>query len=203
MVYDPHDRTGDSWPDDLFSDGVNLSLGLTWAGEVFGRNSSVNVTGIYSTEEKIDLSEIALPPELRTRTEDGAYNISLKVSHLIMESSSYPGQGLGVYGKAAIADGNPNPIESSFSGGFAGHRLVPGRPDDVFGIGYFFYDFSKDLKSAVSPLFNFNHEHGVEVFYNLAATPWFKITADLQWIQPASGDNDNAWIGGLRANVRF
>jgi porin len=182
MIYDPQDRTGDYWPDDLFSDGVNLSLGGTWAGEVFGRRSSFNITGIYSTEDQIDLREIALPPELRTKTKDGAYNISLKVSHLLLESSSHPGQGLGVYGKAAIADGNPNPIQASFSGGFAGHRLVPSRPYDVFGIGYFLYNFSKDVKSVVRPLLSFDDEQGAEIFYNLAVT---------------------AWVGGLRANFKF
>ncbi|UCD91132.1 MAG: carbohydrate porin [Desulfobacterales bacterium] len=203
MVYDPHDRTGDYWPDDLFSDGVNLSLGATWTGKVFERPSSINLTGIYSTEDSIDLSEILLPPDLQTGTKDGAYNVSLKVSHLMLESSTHPGQGLGLYGKAAVADGNPNPIEASFSGGFAGHRLVPGRPNDVFGIGYFFYNFSKDLKSAISPLFNFDDEQGVEIFYNLSVTPWFRVTADLQWIHPANSDKDDAWLGGLRANVRF
>jgi len=203
MVFDPHDRTDDYWPDNLFSDGVNLSLGVTWAGDVFDRLTSINLTGIYSTEEKIDISEIALPPELRTQTKDGAYNISLKVSHLVLESSTHPGQGLGLYGKAAVADGNPNPIEASFSGGLAGHRLVPGRPHDSFGIGYFYYNFSDDLKSAVSPLVRFDDEQGVEIFYNLAVTPWFRVTADLQWIDPAVGASDDAWIGALRANVRF
>lgn len=203
MVFDPLDRTGDYWPDDLFSEGVNLLLGGTWAGKVFGRPSSVGLTGTYSTEDKVDLGDIVLPPDLRTETKDGSYNISISMSHLLLESDAHPGKGLGIYGKAAVADGNPNPIKMSFIGGFAGHRLVPGRPDDVFGIGYFYYDFSDDLKSAVQPLLNFDHEQGIEIFYNLAVTPWFRVAADLQWIQPANSDNDNAWIGGLRANIRF
>lgn len=203
MAFDPQDRTGDYWPDDLFSDGVNLSLGGTWAGKVFGRPSSVGLTGTYSTEDKIDLGDIALPPDLQTGTEDGSYSISINMSHLLLESATHPGQGLGLYGKAAIADGNPNPIESSFTGGFAGHRLVPGRPHDVFGIGYYLYNFSEDLKNATTPVLNFGDEQGVEVFYNLAVTPWFRIAADLQWIEPASADNDDAWVGGLRANMRF
>ena len=133
--------------------------------------------------------------------------------HLVYDSSNYVfladlvhpehGKGLGIYGKAAVTDGNPNPIKTSFIGGLAGHRIVPGRPHDSFGIGYFRYDFSDDLKSAVQPLLNIDAEQGIEVFYSLAVTPWFRVAADLQWIQPASGDNDDAWVGGLRANVRF
>ena len=203
MIFDPDDRTGDYWQDDLFSDGVNLSFGVTRDGDAFGRRTSINFTGTYSTEDQADLSEIVLPPELRTGIKDGAFNFSVKISHLLIESSSHPGQGLGIYGRAAIADGNPNPIETSFTGGFAGHRLVAGRPDDVFGIGYYYYDFSGDLKSAVQPLLNFDHEQGIEIFYNLAVTPWFRLAADLQWVRPANGDKDDAWVGGLRANIRF
>ena len=203
MIFDPDDRTGDYWPDDLFSDGVNLSFGVTWDGDAFWRRTSINFTGTYSTEDQADLSEIVLPPELRTGIKDGAYNLSVKISHPRCEMSSHPGQGLEIYARAAIADGNPNPIETSFTGGFAGHRLVAGRPDDFFGIGYYYYDFSGDLKSAVQPLLNFDHEQGIEIFYNLAVTSWFRLAADLQWVSPASGDNDNAWIGGLRGNIRF
>jgi len=45
----------------------------------------------------------------------------------------------------AIADGNPNPIRSSFIGGVAGHAIVPGRPLDVFGVAYYFSDLSNEL----------------------------------------------------------
>jgi len=203
MAFDPDDRTGEYWVDDLFSNGVNLSLGATWAGKAFGRTSSINLAGIYSTKDSVKIAEVLLPPELRTGTKGGAYNVSLKVSHLLLESAIVPGQGLGLYGKAAIADGDPNPIEASFSGGFAGHRIVPGRPLDTFGIGYFYYDFSRDLRSAVAPLLNIENEQGFEIFYNLAVTPWFRVTGDLQWIDPANGDNDHAWIGGLRASMIF
>lgn len=203
MAYDPHDQTSDYWQDDLFKDGVNLSLGTTWTGKLLGRPSSINFTGIYSTERSTDHREFLLPPDLQTKTKDSSYNVSLKISHLLLESSTHPGQGLGIYGKAAIADGNPNPIEASFSGGISGHRIVPGRPLDSFGVGYFYYNFSDDLKSAVAPLVNFDNEQGAEIFYNLAVTPWFRVTADLQWIDSAIGANDHAWIGALRANVRF
>lgn len=203
MVYDPLDRTSDYWPDDLFSDGVNLSIGAKWTGKVWKRPSSISLTGRYSTEESIDLSELVLPPDLRTGAKDGAYNISLDFSHLLLESSTHMGEGLGIYGKAAIADGNPNPIEATFICGVAGHKIVSGRPNDTFGIGYFYYVFSSDLKSAVTPLIKFRDEQGVEIFYSFAITPWFLVSADIQWIDPSIEASERAWIGALRANVRF
>ena len=85
-------------------------------------------------------------------------------------------------------------------------QVVPGRPDDVFGLGYYYYDLSDELQSALSPLSpraQIDDEQGVEVFYNLAVTPWFQITADLQWIDPARAVFSHAWVGGLRATLIF
>jgi porin len=73
----------------------------------------------------------------------------------------------------------------------------------VFGIGYYFYNLSKDLQAATGPVFPLHDEQGVEMYYNLAVTPWFRVTADLQWIDPANGNIEDAWVGGLRANVTF
>ncbi|MEA3230857.1 MAG: hypothetical protein U9Q05_03770 [Thermodesulfobacteriota bacterium] len=42
---------------------------------------------------------------------------------------------LGIYLKAAIADGNPNPIKSSILGGISGKALFFSRPD-IFGKRY-------------------------------------------------------------------
>jgi len=80
---------------------------------------------------------------------------------------------------------------------------VPGRPLDYFGVGYFVYDFSDQLQDAVAAIGSFTDEQGVEAYYNVAVTPWLRVTADLQWINPASGANESMWVGGLRAKVAF
>lgn len=203
MVFDPDDRTNDYRVDELFENGVNISLAGGWSGKFLERSSSLGITATYSTKEGADLSEILLPPDLKTGGKEGSYNIALSGSHLLYELSDQPGKGFGIYGKAAIADGNPNPIQSSFVGGFAGNGIVPGRPLDHFGVGYYFYDWSNDLQSATAGAFPIHDEHGVELFYNLAVTPWFRISADLQWVHPAKGIFDDAWLGGLRANILF
>jgi porin len=88
-------------------------------------------------------------------------------------------------------------------GGFAGQGVVPGRERDTFGVGYYYYAFSDALRSAVSPVAEFDDEHGLEVYYSLAATPWFRLTADLQVVNPASGASRTAVTGAVRANVVF
>ncbi len=203
MVFDPNDQTTNYSPKELFNDGVNVSLGLSWTGALAGRRSSAGITGTYSTAEGIDLSEIALPPELRTTTKQGSYNVGVDLSHLLLERPQANGRGLGVYARAAIADGNPNPIRGSFVGGIAGEGMVAGRPNDTFGIGYFYYGFSKDLRNSVAPLVEFEDEQGVEAYYTFVPVPWLRLTADLQWVDPARGANRSIWVAGARVRIAF
>lgn len=203
MVFDPQDRTGDYWIDGLFAKGVNISVGATWNGAISGRPSSIGVTSTVSTKRGKDLGDFLLPPGLVSSTRKGSYNIAVQFSHLMVESAAAKGKGLGIYAKAAIADGNPNPIRASVAAGLAGHALIAGRPRDSFGIGGFYYKFSDVLQETAAPLARFRDETGVEAWYSLAATPWLKLTADAQVISPARGDRPTSLILGLRGNVAF
>jgi porin len=203
MIYDPNIQTDNYALGDLFSDGVNVSLAGTWTGEWAGRPSSVNVQAIYSTQEKQDLRDSFLPPDLQTGRSSRIWHASVKVAHLLVESPTKPGEGLGIYGKAGISDGKANVFQAFFSGGLAAHGMIPGRRDDVVGLGYYYYNFSDELQSVVAPLADFEDEQGVELFYNFAVTPFFHVSADLQWIDPGNGSNPSAWLGALRASVTF
>ena len=203
MAYDPDDQTGDYGVDQLFNDGVILALSASWSGELAGRTTSVSLGGKYDTGEGADLSEALLPPDLKSGTKDGAFNISMDFSHMLYETPARDGNGLGIYLKGAIADGNPNIIQRSAVAGFAGHGIIPGRPLDVVGLGCFYYNFSDDLQDATAPLAEFDDEQGLELFYNMAVTPWLHITADLQWVNPATGANDDALFAALRTQIVF
>jgi porin len=127
----------------------------------------------------------------------------VELSHLLVESAVVRGKGLGAYAKAAIADGNPNPIKRSFVGGVAGHAVVPGRPLDCFGVGYFFYDFSDELQDAVAPVGSFKDEQGIEADGVYVPVPWLRLSANLQRVNPANGANPAVWLGGVRARLEF
>ena len=203
MVFDPNDQTTNYSLNRLFADGVNVSLGLGKSGEIAGRRSSGVITAIYSTAEGTDWSTIGLPPGSETTTKQGSYNFAVEFSHLLLESAGSPGKGLGLYAKAAVADGNPNPVKRSLVGGVAGHAIVPGRPLDYFGVGYFFYDFSDELQDAVAPVGRFNDEQGIEGYYTFVPAPWLRLTANLQWVNPANGANPSVWVGGVGMRVEF
>jgi porin len=203
MVFDPNDQSTNYSLNRLFEDGVNASLGLAWSGDVAGRKSGAAITATYSTAEGTDWSQFTFPPGSQTTTKKGYYNVAVELSHLLVASDDVPGKGLGLYAKAAIADGNPNPIKRFFVGGIAGHAIVPRRPLDYFGVGYFYYDFSDELQNAVAPLGSFKNEQGIEAYYAFVPAPWLRLTANLQWVNPAYGTNPSVWVGGVRLRVEF
>jgi porin len=203
MVFDPEDRSRDYFPGDLFKTGVNVSVGGTWGGTIAGRASSIGITSTVSTKRGANLEDILAPPGLVTDDIKGSYNIALQVTHRLLESAQVKGKGLDLAVKVATADGNPNLIRRSIVIGLAGHALVPGRPDDSFGVGGFAYDFSDALQDAVDPLVEFTDEQGLAAWYSFAVTPWLKLTADAQIINPARGEADTAVVTGFRANLAF
>jgi porin len=46
-------------------------------------------------------------------------------------------------------------------------------------------------------------ERGLELFYNMAVTPWCHLTADLQVVTPILASAETALVLGLRAKFDF
>lgn len=203
QVFDPNDQSGNYWPNNLFADGVNFSAGATYATTISDRPTTFNLTGTYSTKEGADLNNFLLPPDLQGGTRQGSFNIAVQFSHLLHQLPDNPREGWGVYFKGAIADGNPNIIQASAVGGIGGKGLFANRPDDRFGLGLFYWNFSGDLKSTLNPVVDFGNEYGLEAYYSYAVTPWFHLTGDVQYVSPANQDFSDALFLGLRAGIRF
>ncbi len=95
--------------------------------------------------------------------------------------------------------------------------MTPRRDQDRFGIGYYYLSISNDLRRTFPPLLRnrigLEHGQGVELFYNIAVTPWLHVTPDLQFIDagrdkaPIIGPNrkaiNTAIVAGLRIKVDF
>jgi porin len=202
MVFDPEDRSAAYDFDGLFATGVNVSLGGTWTGELGGRATSIGITATGSTKTGADFEDILAPPGLEGGTKKGSYNIALQFGHDLAGSVKGPSH-LGVYFKTAIADGNPNLIQSSFSGGLGGHGLFAGRSRDRFGIGIYFYNFSDVLQDVTDPLGEFDDEAGMEAYYAIALGGNVDLTLNAQVVDPARGDFGVATILGARLGLHF
>lgn len=203
MVYDPNDQTNNYWPNNLFEDGVTFSAGATYATTISDRPTTVSLTGTYSTQEGPDLKDILLPPDIEGGTQQGSYAITFQFSHLLQQLPDNPREGWGIYFRGLLADGNPNPIQGSVVAGIGGRGLFANRPRDRFGLGVFYWNFSDKLQSTVNPIIDFGNGSGLEAYYSYAITPWFHLTGDVQYINPANQDFSDALFLGLRAGLRF
>ena len=205
-VYDPIDRTAEYWPDDLFDQGVTFYFTPSYSTTLTGRTTTISLTGIYTTKSGVDFSELSENYEegLEPSTKEGSYSVGFQFSHLLHVDPANPRKGWGVHLKGAVSDGNPNYVQSSIIAGIGGTGLFRGRELDSFGVGYFFYNLSDELEKAISSEEEqYRDEQGAEVYYSFAVTPWFFVTGDLEYIAPPRNSVENAFIAGLRANIKF
>ena len=118
--------------------------------------------------------------------------------------SREPQRGWGLFGRAAITDGNPNPVKYFLSAGIGGDSPIRCHSGDTFGIGWYFVGASDEFGPVPTALFGPRDGTGVEMFYNVQVTPWLNITPDVQYIHPGAGAiADDAFIGGLRVSVKL
>jgi porin len=110
-------------------------------------------------------------------------------------------QGFGLFARFGFADKDTNPVEWSASGGLGGRGMIPTRDNDTFGIGYYYIKIR--AAQLISPLPIEDRAQGFECFYNLAVTPAFHLTLDVQVVDSASSVVDTATIVGLRASLNF
>lgn len=202
IVFDPNDRTNDYFPGDLFKDGVTVGANATSVTKLAGRKTTYGITGFVTTAEGVDYSSIG-NGFVNTSNKTGAFNVNVQFKHNLQESSDQPNAAWGLTFKAGIADGNPNYVRASLVAGIGGQPLFFGRPQDGFGVGYFYYNLSDVLEESVNPLVTITDESGFEIYYNYSVTPWFYIGADIQYIDPFRKYFTNAFIGGLRTQIRF
>jgi porin len=210
LVYDP--RNAQYWDviEKPFRDGVTTSLSATFPVKVHGRSGFHTVRGVYSTEDGIDLRDVpqlGLPPELQDepRSKSGPWYLQYSFQQFLHQSEADPSKGWGIFGQFAISGGNPNPAKGHFFIGLGGNSFLPGRLNDRWGIAYFQNELDPDLRAAARRDLGISlgSEKGVEAYYNLAVTPWLRVTGDLQVVNPFPSNRDRSVFAGLRTQVRF
>jgi hypothetical protein len=99
-------------------------------------------------------------------------------------------EGWGIFGSLSFADKDTNPWKTSVAFGVGGRGVIPGRPNDLFGIGGFYNDLSSSLLDTT---FGYKSDYaGMEAFYNFAITPAVKLSAIAQYlpsVRPGIGDS--------------
>jgi porin len=80
----------------------------------------------------------------------------------VVRSTDNPERGWGLFGRASIADGNPNPIRYFLSTGIGGFSPLEQRRGDTFGRGWFLVGASDQFGPVPTALFGPRNGLGVE-----------------------------------------
>ena len=154
------------------------------------------------------------PVEPLNRTNE-TYAVFYSFDQYLWQPKGDPKRGIGIFFTFGASDGNPNPLKYTYNTGIGGNGVIPGRPDDNFGVGWSRTDFSSKFVPFLRTQLHLglDHEDVVEMYYNAALTPWLNLTADLQVIEPGlkkmlGSDRrlhgvDTTVVAGLRLRARF
>jgi porin len=132
---------------------------------------------------------------LPVSNEDSSWTAYYNFDQYFYEPDKGSGRGAGVFGRFGA-----NPVHYFTSVGIGGKGVCPERPDDRFGIGYYYITVAN--REAPRTL-GFSDTQGFEAFYNIAMTKWMYLTPDIQVIDPSQSRVDTAVVVGARLQLVF
>ena len=108
-------------------------------------------------------------------------------------------QGLGAFFRFGWADRDVSDFQCFWSTGLQYQGLVPGRDDDVLGLGYANGKFGDSSDCTAQ------REQAWELYYNAQLTPWMNVTPSLQFLKNPGGDSSvsDAVVAGVRVQLAF
>jgi len=208
MVIDPVNNPTTSGFEQFFENGVALFGEVNIPVTIAGRPGHQDFYFAWSNR-----SVTALDDAVFVDTPDGPAVLFAEVSNSWMLMYAFdqyllvdpcnPQRGWGVFGQFAISDGNPNPIRWSATVGVGGSSPLSSRPLDTFGVGYYFFQTSTELKDTLAPVLPVGNEQGVELYYNVAVTPWCHVTPNVQVLEPSNQAANTATLIGIRTRIDY
>lgn len=193
--------------DTAFDGGTTFATEARFTWEPFGRKGH-QLFGFVWSDKRFNVLEqdprigLGTPGGLVSGSKSGSWAFYYNFDQYVYQETEDPTQGIGIFGRFGVSDGNANPIEAFYSLGVGGKGIIPKRDQDRFGVGYFHTDYSD---TALAQALGVNSAQGVEMFYNFEVTPWMHITPDLQILVDPGGvsDRDVAIVYGLRMEMSF
>ena len=213
-VLDPN-STADTAGKNMFRH-VNIYATAIYTGAIHGKPGQVSPAFNWSNKPKIDnenpyqsvapaqaplaiasLLDLAPPTGIATNYKSTSYFAIVNGSQYLMvkdapESvpgkmrSGQPLRGIGVYGRLGYAPPQSNIITRQASGALFMRGLADARPNDSYGVGYYYNNISSPLKRDIALLSagtaTAKDEQGTEVFYDFAVTPAIRIIPTYQHI---------------------
>jgi len=209
VVVDPRSAQNPQVIEHPFDKGLAVGGSATVPIEIAGLRGFHTFRAAYSDARGVDLDEIAepRPPSAAggsVSTRKGYWFSSYAFQQNLFQSEANPAVGWSLFTLGTLSDGNPNPVKWSVLAGLAGNNLLDGRENDRWGAGFFHYGLTQPLLSALEALdVRRRSEGGVETFYNFAITPWLRLSADLQLIDPWNPAKQRETYMALRLQTKF
>ncbi|UCC29389.1 MAG: carbohydrate porin, partial [Phycisphaerales bacterium] len=213
--YDTEGAANVSGFDTAFDGGTSLATEARFNLEPFGKPGHQLFGFTWSDKDFVSLEQdpragIDIPDrpildlltlDLSLGRESSSWSFYYNFDQYLYVEPEDPTQGVGIFGRFGISDGEANPIETFYSLGVGGTGIIPERDRDTFGLGYYFVDYGGELPDRLGV----RSSQGVELFYNIEVAPWLHITPDLQVMINPGGfeDRDVAIVYGLRAQMSF
>ena len=207
-VYDTNDTPTVSGFETFFDNGATVYTEWNLTTTFFDRPGHHGLSGTYSTGTYSDLTPTAYLDPIAglvvvSTPVSGSWCAAYNFDQALYVSPDDPQRMWGVFGNFGMADNNPSPVRWFASAGISGASFLARRTADSFGFAYFYLGVSESLKNLAPLLLPVRDEHGIELYYNMALTPWCQITPNLQVMTPFRDRADTALIFGLRAHVIF
>ena len=167
---------------------------LTFAGEGRVRTDFFGLTGhqllgaTYSNRKftSIDQNARFIFENGALEGKKGSWNVYYNFDQYLYEPKKGSGEGIGVFGRFGVSDGNPNFMHLFYSLGLGGKGVIPNREHDRYGFGFYYIDVNNPkLQGLFQTTKLLRDEYGFEAFYNIAITPWLMLTPDIQVVRGA------------------
>jgi porin len=203
VVLDSEGEANRCGADTVFKGGTSYTAEGRYTTHFFNLTGHQLLGGAYSDRLFLDLDQPirniiipALPVAQNSGSWVGFYNFD----QYLWQPDPKVDQGIGIFGRFGITDGEANPIHMFASGGIGGKGMFPGRKNDRFGIGYYYIAASQ---GRLLEQLRVGDSQGAEAFYEFALTPWASLTADVQVIKSGLERVDCSTILGLRLTMKF
>jgi porin len=205
-LLDTHYTPDTSGLQDLFTNGVVTYTDYRIRTNWFGLPGHSAAGFLYSTASRtaLDTNPYLLLQSFLTGVAppavNSAWTVTCRLDQVIYQDAVDPRRNWTIFSDLGLTDGNPNPIRWFANMSLVGGSPIHGREDDSIGIGYYHLGVSN---LPILTLHNIGAENGLEFFYNVAVTPWFHVTPDLQILDPAQQNTATALLVGVRARLSF
>lgn len=206
IVADTNNTPTTSGFDDLFDNGATI-VGLwrlfTECNELPGSHMFLGTWASGDFTSLDPLNWAFIPGQgIVAGEETGSWSLFYLLEQKLWVDPCKENRSVGLLSQWGLADEETSPYGWIGNVSLQGQGLISCREQDTMGVGYFYSGLSEDFKDLVSVI-GVDDLQGVELYYNAAITPWFRVTADLQVVEPALEANDTAIVFGLRASMRL